>query len=685
MDISQIVTQTKDIILKELFTDVNDKCCVLDLCIENEGTDIKISQWDATQGDFFTPNIQSLSKVSQFFFEKKKLDLINEYNNETILLFRKHNYEKILNQYLENRYDIDNLEFSIIISEKEKNKLERKHKQELKEKNKEEKIKKQERNLIKNIEKFKWNKSIETNCIKYLATDKNGLDVEIQYMPNNQEKNNSTLLYDNQPLKYENYNINVLVDIIEKNIKDKLKSELKQKQTFENNIIQKLPYLTWKKTIKIDYITYTSIFKEKQIKLDFYGVKKFNKNKLLYDNQPLKFVKYNINTIVNNIENSIKEKLKQNRLQKNKTEKETKLQQIELNIINNLQYLNWKKLYKAHCIEYTSVDKNKNKFLLIFYDKQESYKNKLLCNNKPFKHIKCDVDTIVNIIEESIKQNKQKLYEETIAIIAKNYNTTIENAKNITDKYKSKCSYYLNGKCSFDEIASSNCSIENINCVFRNELVAKIKKLSEKNLIEQQNNNSISKSNKNKSMLTEIGLKDFVVRTNVFKCMHNKHKIDNIVAMINIDNDGKREQIKISAGYCNECKVYFILNSTYQALKNKGLILCRITDEKSYLKGNYANGIRLAKESILMQYGYNTSQTKGLSATGRQKILAVIIDNKIMSKSEIISYLDFFINQRSSQARMELAISKWETDREFVENYKIGQYTQFGVNAIYRR
>lgn len=186
-------------------------------------------------------------------------------------------------------------------------------------------------------------------------------------------------------------------------------------------------------------------------------------------------------------------------------------------------------------------------------------------------------------------------------------------------------------------------------------------------------------------MLTEIGLKDFVVRTNVFKCMHNKHKIDNIVAMINIDNDGKMEQIKISAGYCNECKVYFMLNSTYQALKNKGLILCRITDEKSYLKGNYANGIRLAKESILMQYGYNTSQTNGLSATGRQKILAVIIDNKIMSKSEIISYLDFFINQRSSQARMELAISKWETDREFVENYKIGQYTQFGVNAIYRR
>lgn len=143
MDISQIIKQTKNIILKELFTDINDKCCVLDLCIENKGKDIKISQWDATNGDFFTLNIQSLSKVSQFFFEKTKSDLINEYNNETILLFRKHNYEKILNQYLENRYDIDNLEFSIIISEKEKNKLEHISKQELKERNIEEQIKKQ--------------------------------------------------------------------------------------------------------------------------------------------------------------------------------------------------------------------------------------------------------------------------------------------------------------------------------------------------------------------------------------------------------------------------------------------------------------------------------------------------------------------------------------------------------------
>ena len=81
------------------------------------------------------------------------------------------------------------------------------------------------------------------------------------------------------------------------------------------------------------------------------------------------------------------------------------------------------------------------------------------------------------------------------------------------------------------------------------------------------------------------------------------------------------------------------MESTYQELKRKGIILCRVTDSKTYAKGGFMNGSKLAQESILMQYGYNVSQTVGLSARQRQKILAVMIDNKVLSKSEIISIL----------------------------------------------
>ena len=116
-----------------------------------------------------------------------------------------------------------------------------------------------------------------------------------------------------------------------------------------------------------------------------------------------------------------------------------------------------------------------------------------------------------------------------------------------------------------------------------------------------------------------------------------------------------------------------------------GVVLCRICDEKSFLKNSWINGMRLAQESILMQFGYTVSQEESLSASRRQKILAVMIDNKVLSKSEIISYLDFFINQRQYQSKFELAVSKWEMDRDFVQEYRTGEYTQFGVNAIYRK
>lgn len=190
----------------------------------------------------------------------------------------------------------------------------------------------------------------------------------------------------------------------------------------------------------------------------------------------------------------------------------------------------------------------------------------------------------------------------------------------------------------------------------------------------------------NLRQLPQIGTKDFVVRRFVFRCMHSQHKVVDLTAAVTIVNDdGKEKLVKVTAGYCQECNVYFIMESTYIKLRTMGVVLCRICDEKTYMANSYMGRMKLARESILMQFGYTVSQEEGLSATKRQKILAVIIDNKILTKSEVISYLDFFIRQRQYQSKYEIAISKWEADRDFVREYKIGEYTQFGVNAIYRK
>lgn len=201
----------------------------------------------------------------------------------------------------------------------------------------------------------------------------------------------------------------------------------------------------------------------------------------------------------------------------------------------------------------------------------------------------------------------------------------------------------------------------------------------------QQITLNIKKSEKE---VPQIGVKDFVVRRSVFKCSHSEHKLEDIVAAINIlDKQNEVKLIKVNAGYCPNCKLFFILENTYQNLKNKGIPICRVSDEKTYLKNsfNFLNEMALAQQSVLMQYGYNVNQIEGLSATRRQKILVVLIDKEILTKSEIISYLEFFINMRQYNSKFETAIAKWEMDIEFVEDYRLGEYHQYGVNGIYRR
>ena len=189
-----------------------------------------------------------------------------------------------------------------------------------------------------------------------------------------------------------------------------------------------------------------------------------------------------------------------------------------------------------------------------------------------------------------------------------------------------------------------------------------------------------------KAVRQTVQVKDFVVRRSVFKCMHKEHSLQNVDAVISlVTNKGEFINTTVSAGYCPECNVYFIMESTYQMLKNRGTPLCRVSDEKAYLQGtSYVNGMKLASESLLMQYGYNVSQQEGLTETRRHKILAVLIDNKIMTKSEIISYIDFFISQRQGRSMYELAVHKWSTDRDFVEEYNSGSYTRVGISGILR-
>ena len=201
------------------------------------------------------------------------------------------------------------------------------------------------------------------------------------------------------------------------------------------------------------------------------------------------------------------------------------------------------------------------------------------------------------------------------------------------------------------------------------------------------NTSDKARCKKEKVSENQIDARDFVVRRTVFKCRYKDHNLQNIVGLIDIINKkGEIRPMKITAGYCTECKIFFIMESVYQNLKIKGTPVCRVSNEKAYLSNNaFANGMDLAQESVLKQYGYSVAQEDGLTSMARRKILALIIDNHILTKNEVIGYLDFFINQRKNQSRFEKAIDKWESDREFVAEYQKGEYKQYGIGGIYRK
>ena len=204
-----------------------------------------------------------------------------------------------------------------------------------------------------------------------------------------------------------------------------------------------------------------------------------------------------------------------------------------------------------------------------------------------------------------------------------------------------------------------------------------------------ENGGTNDTSNTDETGMFGISFHDVVVRSYNFRCLHN-HKIRDFNGFVAIiDKHGKLIREKIKGGYCEECNTYFINENTYQQLRLKGIILCEIITEKKYFNPNsssYGDGklSQLADESTLMKYGYNVSESCGLSAKQRQAILGYLIKEKIMTSAEIIGYLSYFIKSRSTwnTDKYTKAISKREADLEFAENFNIDGLEQIGIKSF---
>ena len=90
----------------------------------------------------------------------------------------------------------------------------------------------------------------------------------------------------------------------------------------------------------------------------------------------------------------------------------------------------------------------------------------------------------------------------------------------------------------------------------------------------------------------------------------------------------------------------------------------------------------LAEASPLKLCGYSVNQTDAYSTLQRQYIISSIISRGIMSKGEVIRYLEYFININGRRSGNELALSKWKSDLEFTLKFEASKQEVVRISKV---
>jgi len=270
-------------------------------------------------------------------------------------------------------------------------------------------------------------------------------------------------------------------------------------------------------------------------------------------------------------------------------------------------------------------------------------------NNQTVKH---NGKTIQEIPYEKNKKQKTMIYTKAI--------------KN--------CLYFSNKICTyFNDV----CNPYSIKCKNPGLLLNKDKH-SNKRVDDKLNENGIEISEKTHYVKA-------VALSHNRKCVYEEHHLTSVTAIIRvlITNSNKIIDVKIPAAYCKECNQYIILKNDFKSIKQKGTLLCRVIDETPEYIAKHKNSSYSGTESKVHRLGYNVIK-QGYNYTFEQRkiILANIIENYGITKHEILSMLDTNIARKINLPNYADAVAKWQQDREFVANYKLGNCPEVVINKV---
>ena len=276
--------------------------------------------------------------------------------------------------------------------------------------------------------------------------------------------------------------------------------------------------------------------------------------------------------------------------------------------------------------------------------------------------IKSPMDKIYRVINKHSKiyRLNRKLHSK---ICGGELKTTIFSSTGANIKYSNG---YICPKCrkrfSFNE---QDRSVLGVECLYLNG--------DKRKLVKKPNNENSNNTNKS------INYNDYLIITEVRKCIKNHELIDIIAIVPVIDNEHRLLKVEVPAAKCVKCNKYYILEENFYYLKTFGKIVCNTIEYDKYKSMGFLPPLK--EESDIYKFGYNVSENIGLSRIERWQILETMVDSNFKTRTEIVEFLTYLINFHSSKKDTN-ARMKWEEDIKYIQNYKRNELDKYEVKTI---
>lgn len=151
-------------------------------------------------------------------------------------------------------------------------------------------------------------------------------------------------------------------------------------------------------------------------------------------------------------------------------------------------------------------------------------------------------------------------------------------------------------------------------------------------------------------------------------CYNHPKAVESVTAYVPVSE--KKQLYQINVQYCPICNKYYINSEQHRSFSHKyGLPMVRLMcDNSERISVDFS---QWKEESILHSMGYNVSEKDNLSDEERRKKLLHAIKTKTLTKTEVISFLEFLKYRNEGKRYFENACAKWEDDARFIRNYNM--------------